>query len=534
MKASLFLKTKSKFYYFRTMKNTLKAYWQNHPYRSILFLAIIIRLIAAVFSQGYAMHDDHFLIIESSASWAGDYDYNHWLPSSQIAAGIENPVPKGHSLFYPGLHYFFFEFANYIGIDNPKIQMLIIRIFHAFISLLVVAFSFKITEKLSSLKNAKIVGLCIAFCWAFPFYGVRNLVEMVCIPLFLIGIWQIVKVDLKDDWKAFLIAGILFGAAFSVRLQLAVFYLVFGLCMLALKKWRGSIALIVGFSIGAFFTQGIIDYFIWGRPFAELSEYISYNSGDSMYDYGGAWQWYKYFLVLAFFGFPILGFFWLFGMFKNFKKTFWLLLPLLGFTIFHTMYPNQQERFIFPVLPIFIILGVIGWQSHLSSSQFWKKRTTLWRGIKKSAWVINSIILLAAVTYATKIAKVNAAYFFYDSKITGKVRVLQEDSFGDDKWYNGDATLFPTFYAGNWDLRSVYINNETEREHWEKGVKRIDYVLLHGVKNIDKRIAYFSAIYPEMEIIETMESSIVDKILHAINPKNRNAQVTIIKTNELY
>jgi len=513
------------------MKKKIVSYWETKPLKSILILAIFIRIIAAIFSPGYAMHDDHFLIIESSSSWAADSDYNNWLPNSQRASGIENPVPKGHSLLYPGLHYLFFECTEFLDLNNPKIQMFLVRLMHAFISLLVVLVSFKITEKLSSTKTARLVGVCIALGWAFPFYGVRNLVEMVCIPVFLYGIWQVVKTDLKDEWKSFILAGLLFGAAFSIRLQLAVFYLLFGLCMLILKKWKGSIGLIIGFSIGAFLTQGLIDYIIWGVPFAELIEYITYNSGDAMYDYGGAWQWYKYLIVLSFFSFPVLGVFWVFGATQHFKKLFWLTIPLLGFIIFHTMYPNQQERFIFPVLPIFMIVGVIGWESFRLKSKFWTKKTKLWKGITKVAWSINLIILIAAATYATKQAKVNAAYFFYEQGFTEGMKILHEDSFGDDSWYNGDATLFPTFYAGNWKLYSSYLNNKTEREEWEKGTKDCEYVLLHGVKNMDKRMNYFQKTFPNMEVVTTMESSGVDKILHWLNPKNRNAQVVIIKTN---
>jgi len=513
------------------MKNKIMFYWEQKPLKSILILAIFIRVMAAVFSSGYAMHDDHFLIIESSSSWASGYDYNNWLPSSQIAAGIENPSPAGHSLLYPGVHYLFFECTEFIGVKDPKIQMFLVRLAHAFLSLLVVLISFKITERLSSSRIAKIVGVCVALGWAFPFYGVRNLTEMVCIPFFLYGIWQIVKVDMKDEWKGFIFAGILFGIAFSVRLQLAVFYLLFGICMLVLKKWKGSVGLIIGFVIGAFLTQGLIDYFIWGVPFAELLEYISYNSGDAMYDYGGAWQWYKYIVVLSFFSFPILGTFWLFGATQQFKKLFWLTIPLLGYTIFHTMYPNQQERFIFSVLPIFMIVGIIGWESFRLNSKFWTKKNKLWNGISKVAWGANIIMLIGAATYATKQAKVNSAYFFYEQGLTEKVELLHEDSFGDEAWYNGDATMFPRFYAGNWDLRSRYINNKKEREAWEVNNKNAEYVLLHGVKNLDKRISYFENIFPNMEIITTMGSSGVDKLLHWLNPKNRNAQVVIIKTN---
>ena len=51
-------------------------------FRTIVFFAILIRIVAAIFSPGYGMHDDHFLIVEASASWVDGFDYNHWLPWS--------------------------------------------------------------------------------------------------------------------------------------------------------------------------------------------------------------------------------------------------------------------------------------------------------------------------------------------------------------------------------------------------------------------------------------------------------------------
>ena len=56
-------------------------------YKWIIFSAIAIRLIAVIFSQGYGMHDDHFLIIEASSSWVAGYDYNNWLPWTEGNTG---------------------------------------------------------------------------------------------------------------------------------------------------------------------------------------------------------------------------------------------------------------------------------------------------------------------------------------------------------------------------------------------------------------------------------------------------------------
>jgi len=509
----------------------LKTYWNNHPLRSILILAIFVRLIAVTFSTGYAMHDDHFLVIETSGSWADDHDYNDWLPSSQIRNGIENPKPHGHSLLYAGAHYVLFEGCNYLGITNPKVEMFIVRFIHGFLSLLVVLISYKITEKLSSQKNAIIVGLAIALGWTFPFYGVRNLVELVCIPFLLYGLWKIIKINFEDEWKSYLVAGLFFGIAFSIRLQLAVFYFGFGLALLYMKNWKGTIGLIIGFCITVFLTQGVIDYFIWERPFAELIEYVSYNSGDAKYDYADSWQWYKYILVLSTFSFPIIGFFWLFGNFYSFKKLFWIFIPLTIFILFHTIYPNQQERFIFPMLPLFIIAGVIGWENFKMKSEFWEKRIKLWKWLNRIAWSLNVLALLATITYATKTAKVNSAYYFYENKITEPLYVLQDDSFGDNDWYKGRATYMPHFYAKNWDLKVYQINTADKREAWAKGNMIDSYILLNNGKRLEERIDYYKQFYPELEVVETFSASPVDRLLHFLNPSNKNEMVTLIKTN---
>ena len=105
-----------------------------YSYKLIIFAAIIVRLIATIFSQGYGMHDDHFLVIEASASWVDGYDYNNWLPWTEGNAGI----PEGHSFTYVGLNYIYFSIMKFLGVTDPKILMIVNRLIHALASLIVV------------------------------------------------------------------------------------------------------------------------------------------------------------------------------------------------------------------------------------------------------------------------------------------------------------------------------------------------------------------------------------------------------------
>ncbi len=122
------------------MLSTIRKYWQEQPLTVVLVLAVLFRMLAVLFSKGYGMHDDHFLIIEVAESWADNYNFNNWLPDSNGSGG-----PSGHSLFYTGLHYFFFKGMHQIGIFDPQVKMYFVRLIHAALSLVIVVLGFKIT-----------------------------------------------------------------------------------------------------------------------------------------------------------------------------------------------------------------------------------------------------------------------------------------------------------------------------------------------------------------------------------------------------
>jgi hypothetical protein len=84
----------------KRFKNHIYILWNEKPLRLILIIALLLRLISVLFSRGYEMHDDHFLIIEAPQSWLDGRDYNNWLPWNQ-----EKPEPTGHSFFYTGFHF---------------------------------------------------------------------------------------------------------------------------------------------------------------------------------------------------------------------------------------------------------------------------------------------------------------------------------------------------------------------------------------------------------------------------------------------
>jgi hypothetical protein len=330
-----------------------KSDYISHPLKYIILAAMILRLVSAFFAKGYGMHDDHFLVIESSYSWVKGYDYNHWLPSDDGST----PQPSGHSFFYPALHFLTFSALDKMGIASLDAKMYIIRILHALFSLLTVFFAYKLTFRASGdRKTANLVGWTTAILWCLPWLSVRNLVEIFCIPFLLGSTWFYVRKEEKPSIGDVIISGLLMGCAFSVRFQVIFFIGGFGLAMLIYKRWRDAVLWSVAVIAAVCLTQ-ISDLFVWGEPFVELREYVNYNffhSGDYL-----SGSFFKYFGVLLGLLAPPLSVLLLFGFFYGFRRLF-LFLPAFCFLLFHSLFPNKQERFIFPIIPSVLILGFVG------------------------------------------------------------------------------------------------------------------------------------------------------------------------------
>ncbi|MFA7273276.1 MAG: hypothetical protein WC044_05370 [Crocinitomicaceae bacterium] len=480
-------------------------------FKTILFVGLVFRLLSAIFSAGYGMHDDHFLIVEASASWADGTDYNGWLPWSDGNRG----GPEGHSFTYVGLNYIFFAIAKFFGMLNPMLLMVLNRILHAIFSITIVYFGFKITEKISNRKNAVIVGWILALLWMMPFLSVRNLVEMTSIPFLLGGIWLLVRNKQPID---FLYAGLLLGMAVSFRYQIGVFAVGLAAYYFFKFQWKPLWLFCGGVLITFAITQGLVDFLIWGYPFAEFIAYFTYNMHEGT-GYMVNTNYFMYFYVL--FGvllFP-LGLLAFVGFFNTWKKHWLLFLPTLLFILFHSLYPNRQERFILTVFPVVVILSIIG-IDYLRKASFWEKA---WQISWKAFWILNIPLLLFFSFTSSKKSRINAMYALYENGMENE-RILVEASG------NSKVSMMPKFYAKAWTSHISDRDEATQSLDVLEG-NLYDYIFFIGEDQLKNRISEYKSLYPKMKLIKACEPSTIDKVLHTLNPRNSNEYIEVWKTN---
>jgi len=511
-------------FYFALM-NLIKRYWEQQPLTLLLVVGLFFRLVAAIFSKGWGMFDDHYLVIEASQSWVDDFDYNNWLPWNQ---DTDNPVPDGHSFFYVGLHYYFFSFLqNVLGIVDPQVKMYFVRIIHAFYSLLTISLSYKITKKLSNEHLAKHVGLLIALLWLFPILSVKNLVEMVCIPPLLGVAWNFIRYEEEKKNKFLLFAGLLIGIAIGIRYQAGFFAMGFGLYLLIRKYWAGATIFgLVG--IGTFFLTQASDLFIWERPFAEFGEYIRYNIEHRVSYFDR--PWYMYLGTVGGLLIPPVSLMLMAGFGYKWKKYLVLVLPSFLFFAFHSYFPNKQERFILPFIPFLIIVGIMGWDAIQKNFSFWQKRPKLISGSWKFFWGLNTIVLIFITPAYTKRSQVEAMYWLRN---VGDYNNLIVDASHVDNPRNP-----PKFYLGSWKAH-YWTTRKTTAEDVRNMVEqsspdmRPNYVVFMEEEQVAERKARFEKGYDcELDLVATIDPSYIDALLHTLNPNNENFTTRIYKINE--
>ena len=353
--------------------------------------------------------------------------------------------------------------------------------------------------------------------------SVRNLVEMVCIPPLLYATWLLFKADEQKSKKLFLVAGLIAGIAFSFRFQTILFIGGMGLAIWIQKKWVQGIVFGIGAVISIILIQGGIDMFIWGRPFAEFMEYSKYNI-ENAYNYING-PWYNYILLVSGLMVPPVSLFIIFGMYRSWKQYLWVIVPALCFFIFHSYFPNKQERFILPVIPFFVIAGMAGWQYIETHSAFWLKKQKLVKGCWIFFWVINTLLLILLTPSSTKISRVNAMTWL--SKKTDMKHFMVESS---NSW---SGVMMPLFYVGSWKQPYEVTGEHGSKEVFEniraKNHPMPDYIVFSEAKNIAARVANIKTFVKGLKYEATIESSFLDKTMHFLNPVNVNQTYYIYK-----
>ncbi len=502
----------------------IREYYNSNPLTFIIIVGFLFRLLAAIFSKGYGWSDDHFLIIEIAQSWVDGLNYNSWLP---LEDGTNEP--PGFSFFYVGIHYYIFSFFEWIGIFNPQSKMLITRVLHALWSLLIIYYGYKITLELSNKKTAIIVGWILSLLWLFPMLSVRNLVEYVSIPPIMYGLWVIINSNKTKLWT-WIWVGFVFGIAFSIRFQTALIFGSIGIVMLIQGKWKEAIYIAIGGVISLVIFQGGIDWLVWDKPFIQLLHYIGYNSNQENIMQYTVGPWYTYMLLIIGILIPPISIFITIGFFKEWKKLLIIFIPVIVFLIFHSYYPNKQERFVLTIIPMMIIIGIIGWQKISENKKTGSLLRSFIRGSWIFFWIINFIALVPITLMYSKQARVESMSYISDY---GNI-----NNFVIEDIHKTNSGFPPQFYIKNWynyvsikDSNDLLEHSKIQQNYNDS--EQPGFILFYQPIDIELRVENMKTIYPNIVFETIIEPGFMDKVMYWLNPINDNQNIYLYRNTSV-
>ncbi len=366
------------------MKRTLAYFFSGEGkwLRRVLLAAAVVRLIAAVFSEGYIMSDDHFLAVEPVSSWVHGENYHNWYPNTYNETDHAQPF----SYAYYFLNFVILKFCAVIGILNPFIQAFVLRLAHAALSLWGVYLFVKLAERLISSVTWRMYAI---WFWVFggvvTVFSVHQLVETACIPFVLLAYLYVLKYFERERIGALIIAALAFSVSVGMRYQLVFFPLTLGMYLLWKRKWSGAVFFGIFFTLGFALTQ-IDNLLFWHKPiYQHLLDYQSYNA-THFADYPS--NVFSYLALVTYYIFPVVTVVFLISLRRRHSSaghssptfvapqhsstghssptfvtaqhsnTFPIFIGVAIFIVFHLLFPNRQERFLLPAVPFVLLLMI--------------------------------------------------------------------------------------------------------------------------------------------------------------------------------
>lgn len=524
------------------LRQFIRYCFDEKPLLFCMWTAFAFRMVAVAFAQGVAFGFDHYIYIENSQNIVSGH-----LTFSELIMDGDNPFSnRGYSLIYLIFNTLFFYVSEMMGIFDPGAKMLVLRFFHALLSLLVIYYSYRLAYRLGNRKAALAVGIVASMLWFMPFMSVKSLPENVAAIMLLAGIYRFAKISRRDyKYGDDLFVGLLMGVSVSFCYNTILFILGFAIVVGMISGKRRSLLLLLGAAISFFLLEGVVDMALVDTPFYVFSEYAGAIIDGTLRTHGSRSIYMYISLLLMMIPLPwgALGFF---GYIKSWKRNFLLFFPFTFYLVTSYLLPYKGEQFLLPVTPMFFILSLSGWFRYTGGSRFWAAHQGLSKWIMVAFFAVNTpALLLASVSYTRRPQIQTMEYLSkYKNDITS---ILVEDS-----GHKGSKSL-PPFYMGK-DVIIYVLNEQAEEpdpsiyysmtrgdgnEHrlfTEKYFMRPQnqempqFVIFYGDYDMPERLARMREIFPQIAYEKTISPSFADKVIQLINHHNANMPLHIYRT----
>lgn len=312
------------------MKEKVLFFSIKHPLSLILLLAIIVKILAVIFTDG----------------WLTESNFNYYtIPSSWMA--------------------------------NPWIVYVSRLLLGAF-SLLIITIAYRITKIIADKTTALEIATFGALLWGVPYVTVHPFEGVVALPFILYGTLLIIKqhnlldsdeID-KFHRTSFIIAGFCLGLGFAVYYNSLIYYIGILITLFILKNWKGALMTLIGYVVAVGITQTVVDLVVYHKPFVAMMRFFSDFSSYFDWVLGLEYNIDMVVLFLLLVLVPPMSLILIFGFFSVFRKYILLVLPTL-LTLLYAIATLHDLDILLLAVPTYYIAGFVGWKEFYKKSQFW-------------------------------------------------------------------------------------------------------------------------------------------------------------------
>lgn len=346
-----------------------------------LLLAIFLpRAYLALSDRGVIWSDEIFQTLEQAHRVAFGYGLVPW----EFKDGAR-------SWLLPGVIAGAMKVLSAVGLTSGAGLAAAVKLIFALLS----AAAFYPALRMADAWGGRTAVVVLGFCAiAFPanlIYGSRAMAEVASAPALTWGLWLLWSWGMGPStrttsydgpatpwWRKMqgpAVAGALLGLASLLRYQNGVLLPAVVLVVAGRRSVRAA-AVVAGSAALVLLLGGMLDWVTWGKPFQSLVVYLRFNLVEK-----GANQWgvaAKDFFLRAMWStngpaslLVALGF--LAGL----RRTWPLALLTLLFFAIHSAVPHKELRFLFPILPLFLVCGAVGLAFLVAKLPFSRSRRRL-------------------------------------------------------------------------------------------------------------------------------------------------------------
>ncbi|MFX1284540.1 MAG: hypothetical protein ACFFB5_12845 [Promethearchaeota archaeon] len=450
----------------------------------LIVVGWILRVYFAVNTGGMVHPDEIYQSLEIAHDLKYGYGYIPWefqIPTSPEEDGA------ARSYLFPLLFYYIFELCEALGIPYQiDGTLLVVRIFSAtYCTLLIPIVYYFSKELLPPQKFPYTFSLFAAFLttfwFQFPFFGIRTLTNSFVTPIIFGALFlHLHTTKRKNGYSSLKLivpefsAGALLGLACALRMDSVVFFVPFFL-LRHQNNWRmllQYICVAIGF-IGMFFIQGLSDLVFFGTFLASPINWFRFNIIEGKSSMFGVQPFFYYFGRILVQQFYLVNFSFLIGMLiykiqvtlhkhegkirdEWFFATLELFVWFLMSVIVMSFVEHKEERFIFSIFPVIIILLAAALKEyHLLVKDFYQyiygqvlpkfnisRKTTQKELASLQLGVLVIASLFTVISSAESADNVDWAFFHDVNKALEWV--------GDQENSTGVIVFSQWFYTGGW------------------------------------------------------------------------------------